>query len=131
MKAATTEAINLLELKPLRNLHWEEREQGCVVLLIPKLKNRHLVKWLTPLLAKPNFRARLDTYGSFFWQQCDGNTTVLEIGERMKEKFHEPVEDMYDRIGKFVQKLVRDEFIILDAAVQHHSNGQATMTVKS
>ena len=114
MKAATTEAINLLDLRPLRNLRWEEKEQGLVVLLVPKFRNRHLVKWFTPLLAKPNFRARLDAHGSFLWQQCDGNTTVLEIGEKMKERFHEPVEDIYDRIGKFIQKLVRDEFITLN-----------------
>lgn len=116
MRKKNTPAVNLLDLKPLRNLlHWETGENGLIVLLVPKFQNRYLVKWLMPRLAKPNFRVKLDAYGSFVWSQCDGNTTVAEMAERMREKFGEKAEPLYDRIARFLQRLEREDFLRLNA----------------
>lgn len=111
------EPVNLLHLKLTRNLKWEMKDDH-VVLLVPKFKNRILVRWLVPMLAKPVIRVTLDPLGSFFWNSCDGNTTVAEIGERMAERFGESVEPLYDRIGKFIGTLVQDEFLLVDAEHQ-------------
>lgn len=113
MRKKNTIAANLLDLKPVRNMDWETGENGLTVLLIPKFQNRYLVKWLMPRLAKPNFRVKLDAYGSFVWNQCDGNTTVAEMAERMREQFGEKVEPLYDRIAKFLQRLEREDFLRL------------------
>ena len=72
------------------------------------------MRWLVPMLAKPTIRVKLDPLGSYFWICCDGSTTVAVIGERMAGKFGETVEPLYDRIGKFVQTLARDTFLVLD-----------------
>ena len=107
-------SVNLFALKPLRNLKWETRDNELIVLLIPKFRNRLAKKWFVPMLARPHIRVKLDAFGSYLWSRCDGNTTVEEIGEQMARKFGEPVESLYDRIGKFVQTLARDKFIRLD-----------------
>jgi hypothetical protein len=106
-------AVNLLELKPARNLEWVTLDDQRVTLLIPKFRNRLAAKWLLPLLSKPHFRLKLDTYGSFVWNQCDGKTTVESMGQGMHAKFGETAESFYERIGKFLQKLEREEFLII------------------
>ncbi|MEK9138860.1 MAG: PqqD family protein [Bacteroidota bacterium] len=106
--------LNLLALKPKRNLEWETGQANTVVLVIPKFKNRLLIKWLVPMLAKPNIKVNLDERGSHIWRQCDGNTTVARMGEEMSTKFGEPLDSTYERIGKFVQQLARDKFVVLN-----------------
>jgi hypothetical protein len=105
---------NLLDLRPKRNLEWETQPNENVVLVIPKFRNRFLVKWFVPMLAKPNIRVKLDDRGSYVWRRCDGSMTVAKIGEEMSAVFREPIDVTYERIGKFLQKLVRDKFVVLD-----------------
>jgi hypothetical protein len=114
MKNQKAQPINLLELKPKRNLEWESRESDLVMLLVPKFKNPLLVKWFVPMLAKPNIKVKLDEFGSFVWTRCDGQTSVERMGEEMALKFGEPLESLYERIGKFVAKLARDKFVLLE-----------------
>jgi hypothetical protein len=108
-----TEQQNLLELTPRRNLQWEMRENNLVTLIIPKFKSEFLKKWFVPMLAKPNIKLKLDKYGSFVWNHCDGNTSIEKIGGEMAAQFGEPLDSMYERIGKFVAKLSRDKFLEL------------------
>ncbi len=102
---------NLLDLKPVRNLEWETKENDLIVLLVPKFRNRVLLRYLLPRLAKPNIRVELDGYGSFLWQQCDGAATVFEIAQRMKTKFGDEFDPSYERIGSFVRQMLRNDFI--------------------
>lgn len=106
--------LNLLELRPLRSVDWEATEDGRVVLLVPKFRHPFLVKWLMPLLAKPYLRVKLDVHGSFMWSLCDGTTRVREMGERLKQKFGDEVEPVYDRMGKFLRKLEREECVVIE-----------------
>lgn len=108
------EKTNLLELTPTRNVQWESDENQLVVLLIPKFKNRFTVKYFEPLLAKKHFRLKLDTFGSFVWNQADGNATVMAIGDKMKTHFGDSVEPVYERVGKFIHMLQREKFITLN-----------------
>lgn len=107
-------SVNLLELKPRRNLEWETPETNLVVLLVPKFRNPLVERWFVPLLARPTLRVKLDPLGSAVWNGCDGKTTILEIGEHVAQEFGEPLEPLYERIGKFVHKLARDQFLLLD-----------------
>lgn len=110
----TQEKANLLELTPTRNVQWEAAENQMVVLLIPKFKNRFTVKYFEPFLSKKHFRLKLDTFGSFVWNQLDGNATVMEISDKMKAHFGESVEPVYERVGKFIHMLQREKFITLN-----------------
>lgn len=104
---------NLLELKPLRNLEWEEGENDTVVLLVPKFTNRLMRKWVLPLLRKPNFRVTTDAFGGFVWKKCDGATSVLSIAEEMNRSFGPEFDPSYDRTTTFVRQLVKNEFVLL------------------
>jgi len=105
------EPINLLELRPERNAQWETTEDGSVVLLIPKFRNPFMVRWVLPMLSHQVFRVKLDSFGSFVWKQLDGVTPVEALGARMKREFGDAAEPVFERIGKFLNKLEREEFI--------------------
>jgi hypothetical protein len=104
--------LNLLELKPVRNVGWETDPDGRAVLLIPKFRSALMQKWVLPLLAKPNFRVKLDAHGSYIWQQCDGQTLIGEIAEKMLTAFGPEIEPVNERIAAFIRKLEREAFLI-------------------
>ena len=110
----TKQPLNLLELKPKRNLQWENREEDLVTLIIPKFKSEFSKKWILPNLAKPNIKVKLDTFGSFVWQRCNGETSVAVISNEMATKFGEALEPLHERIGLFLSKLARDKFVLFE-----------------
>lgn len=103
--------INLLDLIPEKNIEWEKNEKGLIVLLKPKYKNPFLAKHLLPRLKNPYYRVKLDAVGSFIWELCDGHSTVKELGRKLKDKFKDKVEPLYDRLGLFLQNLEKNHFI--------------------
>jgi len=102
---------NLLDLRPTKCYRWEETEDGRVVILAPKFRHRLLVKYLMPMLRSQDFKVSLDDYGSFVWKACDGNATVLEISERLRERYGEKVEPVYERVGLFIRQLWKQGFV--------------------
>lgn len=110
---SNTQPDNLLELKPRRNLEWETREDDLVTLVVPKFTSAFSKKWIVPMLAKPNIKVKLDAFGSFVWQRCDGSATVEKIGEEMAAAFNQPVEELYERMGMFLAKLAKNKFVEL------------------
>jgi hypothetical protein len=104
---------NLLDLRPKRNLEWETAGDR-VILLVPRFRGRISNKLLAPLFARPNIRVKLDSFGSYVWNRCDGGTTVMDIGEGMAETFGEPLDPLYDRIGRFLRTLARDRFLTME-----------------
>jgi hypothetical protein len=106
---------NLLDLIPARKIQFEESGDGLITLLKPKFKNKFLVKYLLPRIKKPNFRIKLDTFGSFVWKQCDGNNSVEQIGNLLQSHFKEDIEPVYDRLALFMQSLVKYKFITYKA----------------
>ena len=104
--------INLLELIPVRNIEWERSGEGLIVLLKPKLKNPFFARHLLPRLKNPYYKVKLDSVGSFIWQQCDGSLTVRRLADNLKDKFGEDIEPVYDRLSLFLQSLEKNCFII-------------------
>ena len=107
----TTEE-NLFALSYRRNLQYETGTNGNIVLLIPKFRNAFMVQWLVPLLKKKNFRVKLDERGSFIWNNCDGNTSLIEIAEKMRVQFNETEDTIYGRIAMFILKMEKDGFVV-------------------
>jgi hypothetical protein len=103
--------INLLDLIPVKNIEWQKNKEGLIVLLKPKLKNPFLAKHLLPRLKNPYYRIKLDAVGSFIWELCDGDSTVRELGMKLKDKFKDKVEPLYDRLSLFLQDLEKNHFI--------------------
>ncbi len=115
MKVFKPKPVNLLEIRPRRNVEWETTEQGHVALMVPKFRNEILARWILPLLSVKHFRVKLDAYGSFIWKQCDGNASIEQIGEKMRAEFGESAEPVYERIGKFLRKLEQEDFVVINA----------------
>lgn len=84
-----------------------------MVVRVPKFRHRLLARWLVPLLARPEFRVRLDAMGSFVWGQCDGHATVLEIAQRAKQRFGGDAAAVEERVAQFVQRLLRERLVTL------------------
>lgn len=106
-------SLNLLDLRPKRNLDFEINDDRQVTLKVPKFQNKFAVKWIVPHIRKKFFRVRLDQYGSFVWTRCDGATSVAEISEQLKRQFGETVDPTYGRIQRFIQMFLRDKFLSL------------------
>jgi hypothetical protein len=113
VNSGTAQALNLLDLKPIRNTRSETNEEGLVTLFVPKFQDQWTVRWLIPLLAKPNIRLKLDRYGSYIWNACDGNTTVRDIGRKMGEQFGEDADSLYERIGLFIRRLDESQSLLI------------------
>ena len=111
-KQVRGEQRNLLEIRPVRNLEWEIERNGTVVLLVPKFRNRYIVKYILPHLKKRHFRVKLDEHGSFIWKMLDGNTTVGEISEKIRDIYGESFDPNYERIGKFIANLTSNKFLL-------------------
>lgn len=105
--------INLLELTPAQRVPWETDEQGTVIVLVPKFESELLKRWIMPHLRYPNVRVKLDKLGSFVWKQCDGNTTVATIVDRMEAEFGNSLQGVQDRIRTFLLMLERSELVNL------------------
>ncbi|MBN1222679.1 MAG: PqqD family protein [Candidatus Aminicenantes bacterium] len=110
-KAEAKKEINLLELVPTKNIDWEKNKEGFVVLLKPKFRHPFFRKHILPKLRSPHYQVKLDDVGSFFWESCDGRSTVMEIAGRMKIHFGEKIEPVYDRLILFLQNLEKNKFI--------------------
>ena len=105
-------SINLLSLIPNHNIEWEKNAgNNLVVIKKPKFLNPFLKKHLVPRMKRPDYLVKLDKIGSFVWLNIDGKVTIGEIAERMKEEFGQSIEPVYDRLGQFVNSLLKHHFI--------------------
>lgn len=102
---------NLLDLIPEQKLNFEQSSNGLITLLKPKFKNKFLVKYVQPRIKKPNYKIKLDRFGSFVWKRCDGKNTVAQIGTMLQEHFQDEIDPVFDRLAAFIQSLVKHNFI--------------------
>jgi len=103
---------NFLEFVPIKKFNWRiSEETNKVIVERPKFDNSLLKKYLVPYLKKPHFDVKLDEFGSYVWQQIDGEKTVYEISNNLKNEFGEKVEPIYDRVSQFIKHLQQQRFI--------------------
>lgn len=60
----------------------------------------------------------LDDFGSFIWEQIDGQRSIYQIGALVKERFGEDAEPLYDRITQFFHILRKNCFILYVNKIQ-------------
>ena len=108
-------AGNYLDQRPLRSeqLKWSE-EDGSVVL---QVENKGVWNRLAQkILKKPKVSyIHLDEMGSFTWQLCNGEQTLIEIGKAVEERFGEDAQPLYERLVTYMQTLESYRFIHFDA----------------
>jgi len=106
------EMHNFLDFIPKKSskVKSQEREEGLIRLIVPRdsLMDRIVRKlFFTP----EAFKIDLDELGSFVWKQIDGQKTIYEIGQQLKEEFKEEAEPLYERLVQFMNILKNNEFI--------------------
>ncbi len=109
----TAEAERFWSACPRRRLDWRQVEDGCCVVLRPKLGEGRAGRWLAARLGDPYYRIRLDDVGTFIWTACDGATPLIEIAGRLRAEFGARVEPAEERLARFVQTMVRSRMIQL------------------
>ena len=109
---------NVLEMYPTQNVVWETLEDQNIALLVPKFKNKFLVKYLVPKMKNPNLKIKLDKFGTRVWQYIDGKNSVMQIGNHLKEDYGQDVEPVYERLGLFINLLAQRNFITLTSDQQ-------------
>ena len=105
---------NYLDNIPVVNerLSYKVNEEGIVTLAQENtgFMNRIAQK----LFKRPKISyIHLDELGSFIWQLIDGETTILAMGEPVKERFGEKAEPLYPRLAKYISILESYGFVIL------------------
>ena len=81
------EAVNLLEMSPVRLADWTEKS-GHVVLSRPKTSRAGLMGLIDHMLYLLSARRiRLDAFGSFAWLQLDGKRSVGQVVGLLREEF--------------------------------------------
>ncbi|USG99936.1 PqqD family protein [Thermococcus argininiproducens] len=86
-----------------------------------KIDNKYYL--LIPMSSRLDFLARklhgeyrrleLDEVGAFVWELCDGTRTIEQIGKKVKEKFGENAEPLYERLVTFILELYKRNLILL------------------
>ena len=102
---------NYLDKKPVRaNLKWDTDDEGNVTLHV---ENRGAMNRFAQLVfKKPKVSfIHLEEMGSFLWPLFDGEKTIYEIGELVKEHFGEKSEPLYERLTKYIKTLESYKFI--------------------
>ena len=105
---------NYLEKIPVisEKLTYKTGDDGIVTLA---QENTGLMnKIAQKLFKKPKISyIHLDELGSFIWKQIDGETSILKMGDSVKEQFGEKADPLYPRLAKYFSILESYGFVIL------------------
>lgn len=91
--------------KKCDTIQYEIDENGIVTLLE---RQDHIIQRIFRKLKVkiPMYkRITFDEYSSEVFNQIDGNKTVKEIGEKLKEKYGDNVEPLYERLLVFLNHI--------------------------
>ncbi len=103
---------NLLTLVPNRIREFEMEGEKAVILL-PRFSSGWPARHIQPRLKKPTMKVKLDEIGTMVWELVDGRRTVLEITEKVGERFGERVTPPHERVGMFVTMMKTEGMIEL------------------
>lgn len=103
---------NLLDLVPNQSQKFRSEidENGAVTIFVENKGPFNFVA--QKLFGKPRFsQVHLEEFGSFIWQQIDGEKTVQQIADLVHKKFGDKADPLYPRISMYMNTLLNYEFI--------------------
>ena len=107
------QSINYLDLIPQRaeTLRWHTDEATGLITL--EVENTGVFNTIAQkVFHKPRTtQVHLDETGSYLWPLIDGQKTVADLAECMKQQFGEKAEPLYPRIIKYFQIVESYHFI--------------------
>ncbi len=83
-----------------------------VVVQIPRFRSRWM-GWVQRRLKKPCYQLHLDKIGSAVWLGFDGESAVADIGKRLKDRFGDDIEPLWDRLALFIRQMCAGKLIEL------------------
>ncbi len=105
--------LNYLDRKPAHHpdINWTKAENGRVTLEIENTGWANRVA--QRLFKRPKVSyVHLDENGSFIWPLIDGERDITAIGVKVKERFGDAAEPLYERLAQFFRVLDSYHFII-------------------
>jgi hypothetical protein len=108
MASRAPQVVDLLELTPMREVPWLERDDGKVVIDRP----RPPIDGLRGLFRRAGWmmaprRVRLDEIGSFAWRRLDGATKVRALAGVMRDAFPDSCDQLEERLGDYLRAMRR------------------------
>lgn len=104
---------NYLDYIPKRNslYQWSINDKGNVEI---EVHNRGLFNRIAQLIwKKPKVsHIEMEEFGSFIWQEMDGEISIYELGKRVKERFGKKAEPLYERLSVYMKNLRENDFIV-------------------
>jgi len=89
---------------------WSEREDGIIVIHMENKGFYH--KIAQKFFHRPKVsHIALDAYGTAVWKSLDGNRTVFDVVNLMKQSFPDEQDRMLDRVVTFLHTLQVNHFI--------------------
>lgn len=114
MKKNAKKSENYLDYIPVYNEknRWERGEDGIITIFV---ENKGLFHFLAQkLLKKPRFsQIHLDEMGSFILPLIDGQRSVYDIAQLVKEHFGQQAEPLYNRLVTYIAMLENCGFVTL------------------
>ncbi|MGD8545625.1 MAG: PqqD family protein [Candidatus Bathyarchaeota archaeon] len=98
-----------LDIRPLRNpnLRWDKNEDEEITVYIPYKKGGRIRSFFSKFYEVPKERKiQLDKIGSHVWSLCDGNHTVQEIVEIIREQYKLVTEEAEAALQTYLNQLI-------------------------
>ena len=109
---------NYLENIPLKhcNISTVKEEDGQITLLKPNtgIFDRFAQRFFK---RPPVTHIALDQFGTFVWEDIDGEKDLTQIGKDVSERFGEEAEPLYERLSKYFYILEEEKLIIFKKKV--------------
>jgi len=106
--------VNFLDLRPVRLMEHEVREDGGITILLPRFKNRVSSSLFQPRSKDRLIYIRLDRFGSRTWLLIDGQSTVSAISGKLLGQSPGELanrEETDERVTKFLSLLYQERYI--------------------
>lgn len=104
-------SVNTLDLTPIKLYSEEVDKDELATVIVPKFKNKIVVKLISPKLKSDHFKVKLDKFGTAVWLKINGKTKVDHIIKDLKKKFGDDIKEEHERTTKFIFQLYEQGFI--------------------
>ena len=103
---------NFLERIPCKNSAYSYTADNNGIVTI-EIENRGVFNRFAQLILKKPKTSyiHLDEFGSFVWEQCNGENNIIDIGKEVQQKFGDSANPLYERLSKFIKMLADYGFL--------------------
>ncbi len=97
---------------PVKNIEWEVGENKRIFLLKEKTRNKLMKKLIDLFKKNQYFRIHLDDTGTFVWKNINGENSIKDLGNILREHNNEKDFTQHEkRVEIFVLMLLKNKFI--------------------